>query len=94
MCFFSYWVLSTGISPGLTLKREQLLLSSELYDYYYLKKVDTIVHDTHASFPLSPSVFFQGLDEEAIVDHGKTSFTTHTNYEKEDLESKFKAAET
>ncbi|XP_070840689.1 sodium bicarbonate cotransporter 3-like isoform X4 [Chaetodon trifascialis] len=28
-----------------------------------------------------------GLDEEAIVDHGKTSFTTHTNYEKEDLES-------
>uniref|UniRef100_A0A671XEW5 Anion exchange protein n=1 Tax=Sparus aurata TaxID=8175 RepID=A0A671XEW5_SPAAU len=30
---------------------------------------------------------FQGLDEEALVDHGKTSFTTHTNYEKEDLES-------
>uniref|UniRef100_A0A3B4Y166 Anion exchange protein n=1 Tax=Seriola lalandi dorsalis TaxID=1841481 RepID=A0A3B4Y166_SERLL len=29
----------------------------------------------------------QGLDEEAIVDHGKTSFTHHTNYEKEDLES-------
>uniref|UniRef100_A0A671XCA5 Anion exchange protein n=1 Tax=Sparus aurata TaxID=8175 RepID=A0A671XCA5_SPAAU len=28
-----------------------------------------------------------GLDEEALVDHGKTSFTTHTNYEKEDLES-------
>ncbi|XP_049889906.1 sodium bicarbonate cotransporter 3-like isoform X8 [Epinephelus moara] len=28
-----------------------------------------------------------GLDEEAIVDHGKTSFTTHTNYESEDLES-------
>uniref|UniRef100_A0A8C4GIK0 Anion exchange protein n=1 Tax=Dicentrarchus labrax TaxID=13489 RepID=A0A8C4GIK0_DICLA len=28
-----------------------------------------------------------GLDEEAIVDHGKTSFTTHTNYEKEDLEN-------
>ncbi|XP_071355528.1 sodium bicarbonate cotransporter 3-like isoform X4 [Trachinotus anak] len=28
-----------------------------------------------------------GLDEEAIVDHGKTSFTTHTNYEKEELES-------
>ncbi|XP_045913958.1 sodium bicarbonate cotransporter 3-like isoform X5 [Micropterus dolomieu] len=28
-----------------------------------------------------------GLDEEAIVDHGKTSFTTHTNYENEDLES-------
>uniref|UniRef100_A0AAQ5XZQ3 Anion exchange protein n=1 Tax=Amphiprion ocellaris TaxID=80972 RepID=A0AAQ5XZQ3_AMPOC len=28
-----------------------------------------------------------GLDEEAIVDHGKTSFTTHTNYEREELES-------
>uniref|UniRef100_A0A665WQI0 Anion exchange protein n=1 Tax=Echeneis naucrates TaxID=173247 RepID=A0A665WQI0_ECHNA len=28
-----------------------------------------------------------GLDEEAIVDHGKSSFTTHTNYEKDDLES-------
>ncbi|KAM6974053.1 sodium bicarbonate cotransporter 3-like isoform 1-T1 [Tautogolabrus adspersus] len=28
-----------------------------------------------------------GLDEEALVDHGKTSFTTNTNYEKEDLES-------
>ncbi|XP_033493443.1 sodium bicarbonate cotransporter 3-like isoform X9 [Epinephelus lanceolatus] len=28
-----------------------------------------------------------GLDEEAIVDHGKTNFTTHTNYESEDLES-------
>ncbi|XP_047460095.1 sodium bicarbonate cotransporter 3-like isoform X8 [Mugil cephalus] len=28
-----------------------------------------------------------GLDEEALVDHGKTSFTTHTDYEKEDLES-------
>ncbi|XP_019958030.1 sodium bicarbonate cotransporter 3-like isoform X12 [Paralichthys olivaceus] len=28
-----------------------------------------------------------GLDEEAIVDHGKTSFTTHSNYEKEELES-------
>ncbi|GAA6227249.1 sodium bicarbonate cotransporter 3-like isoform X10 [Lates japonicus] len=28
-----------------------------------------------------------GLDEEAIVDHGKTSFTTHTNYEKDELES-------
>lgn len=37
---------------------------------------------------------FQGLDEEALVDHGKTSFTTHTNYEKEDLESKFKATRT
>lgn len=30
----------------------------------------------------------QGLDEEALVDYGKTSFTTQTNYEKEDLESK------
>ncbi|XP_017278711.1 sodium-driven chloride bicarbonate exchanger isoform X3 [Kryptolebias marmoratus] len=29
----------------------------------------------------------RGLDEEAIVDHGKSSFTTHTNYEKDDLES-------
>ncbi|XP_047186129.1 sodium bicarbonate cotransporter 3-like isoform X9 [Scophthalmus maximus] len=28
-----------------------------------------------------------GLDEEALVDHGKSSFTTHTNYEMEDLES-------
>ncbi|XP_078146506.1 sodium bicarbonate cotransporter 3-like isoform X2 [Centroberyx gerrardi] len=28
-----------------------------------------------------------GLDEEALVDHGKTSSTTHTNYEKEELES-------
>ncbi|XP_019119807.1 sodium bicarbonate cotransporter 3 isoform X2 [Larimichthys crocea] len=28
-----------------------------------------------------------GLDEEALVDHGKSSFTTHTNYETEDLES-------
>ncbi|XP_047240747.1 sodium bicarbonate cotransporter 3-like isoform X8 [Girardinichthys multiradiatus] len=29
----------------------------------------------------------RGLDEEAIVDHGKTSFTTLSNYETEDLES-------
>uniref|UniRef100_A0A672FZ54 Anion exchange protein n=1 Tax=Salarias fasciatus TaxID=181472 RepID=A0A672FZ54_SALFA len=29
----------------------------------------------------------QGLDEEAIVDHGKTSFTTHSNYERDELES-------
>uniref|UniRef100_A0A3Q3XBR9 Anion exchange protein n=1 Tax=Mola mola TaxID=94237 RepID=A0A3Q3XBR9_MOLML len=28
-----------------------------------------------------------GLDEEAIVDYGKTSFTTQTNYEKEELEN-------
>lgn len=28
-----------------------------------------------------------GLDEEALVDHGKTSFATLTNYEKDDLES-------
>ncbi|XP_077405679.1 sodium bicarbonate cotransporter 3-like isoform X9 [Vanacampus margaritifer] len=28
-----------------------------------------------------------GLDEEAIVDHGKSSFTIQTNYEKDDLES-------
>lgn len=32
---------------------------------------------------------FQGLDEEALVDHGKTSFATLTNYEKDELESKF-----
>uniref|UniRef100_A0A667ZFQ9 Anion exchange protein n=1 Tax=Myripristis murdjan TaxID=586833 RepID=A0A667ZFQ9_9TELE len=31
--------------------------------------------------------YFHGLDEEAIVDHGKTSSTTHTNYEMEELES-------
>ncbi|XP_027891497.1 sodium bicarbonate cotransporter 3-like isoform X7 [Xiphophorus couchianus] len=29
----------------------------------------------------------RGLDEEALVDHGKTSFTTLSNYETEDLES-------
>uniref|UniRef100_A0A3Q3DV19 Anion exchange protein n=1 Tax=Hippocampus comes TaxID=109280 RepID=A0A3Q3DV19_HIPCM len=29
----------------------------------------------------------RGLDEEAIVDHGKSSFTIQTNYEKDDLES-------
>ncbi|CAB1321132.1 unnamed protein product, partial [Coregonus sp. 'balchen'] len=29
----------------------------------------------------------RGLDEEAIIDLGKTSSTTHTNYETEDLES-------
>ncbi|XP_041867790.1 sodium bicarbonate cotransporter 3-like isoform X2 [Melanotaenia boesemani] len=28
-----------------------------------------------------------GLDEEAIVDHGKTSFTTLSNYERDELES-------
>uniref|UniRef100_A0A3P9LZ85 Anion exchange protein n=1 Tax=Oryzias latipes TaxID=8090 RepID=A0A3P9LZ85_ORYLA len=28
-----------------------------------------------------------GLDEEALVDHGKSSFTTQTNYEGEELES-------
>ncbi|XP_051928485.1 sodium bicarbonate cotransporter 3-like isoform X12 [Hippocampus zosterae] len=28
-----------------------------------------------------------GLDEEAIVDHGKSSFTIQTNYEKDELES-------
>ncbi|XP_061738115.1 sodium bicarbonate cotransporter 3-like isoform X2 [Nerophis ophidion] len=28
-----------------------------------------------------------GLDEEAIVDHGKTSFSTQSNYEKDELES-------
>lgn len=48
----------------------------------------------YISFPLPLPVFFQGLDEEALVDHGKTSFTTHTNYEKEDLESTYKATQT
>ncbi|XP_053717292.1 sodium bicarbonate cotransporter 3-like isoform X15 [Synchiropus splendidus] len=33
-----------------------------------------------------------GLDEEAIVDHGKSSFTTQTNCERDDLESTFKDA--
>uniref|UniRef100_A0A3Q0RGF3 Anion exchange protein n=1 Tax=Amphilophus citrinellus TaxID=61819 RepID=A0A3Q0RGF3_AMPCI len=43
---------------------------------------------------MSPALFSsyllslsQGLDEEALVDHGKTSFATLTNYEKDDLES-------
>lgn len=36
--------------------------------------------------------FCQGLDEEAIVDHGKTSFATLSNHEKDDFESKFKTA--
>lgn len=30
---------------------------------------------------------FQGNDEEAVVDRGKTSSTLHTNFEKEELES-------
>lgn len=42
--------------------------------------------------PSFSSLLFQGLDEEAIVDHGKSSFTINTNYEKEDLESKFKTS--
>lgn len=37
---------------------------------------------------VDPCFISQGLDEEALVDYGKTSFTTQTNYEKEDLESK------
>lgn len=41
---------------------------------------------------LSLLFFSQGLDEEAIVDHGKTSFATLSNYEKDDFESKFKTA--
>lgn len=40
------------------------------------------------TYLFSSFCYFQGLDEEAIVDHGKSSFTTNTNYEKEDLESK------
>lgn len=53
-----------------------------------------LLKNVYFFFPLSISslsVCFQGLDEEAIVDHGKTSFTINTNYEKEDLESKVKA---
>ncbi|CDQ88782.1 unnamed protein product [Oncorhynchus mykiss] len=42
------------------------------------------VYWSDTSFPVSVS---QGLDEEAIVDLGKTSSTTHTNYETEELES-------
>lgn len=47
-----------------------------------------------SSFSFLPLLFFfcQGLDEEAIVDHGKTSFATLSNYEKDDFESKFKTA--
>lgn len=36
----------------------------------------------------------QGLDEEAIVDHGKASFTTHTHYGREELESKSRLVST
>eukprot|EP00063_Salmo_salar_P068197 XP_014043032.1 PREDICTED: sodium bicarbonate cotransporter 3-like [Salmo salar] len=36
---------------------------------------------------LTRSITGGGLDEEAIVDLGKTSSTTHTNYETEELES-------
>lgn len=36
----------------------------------------------------------QGLDEEALVDHGKSSFSTQSNYGGEDLESKFHANKT
>uniref|UniRef100_A0A3Q2X226 Anion exchange protein n=1 Tax=Haplochromis burtoni TaxID=8153 RepID=A0A3Q2X226_HAPBU len=41
------------------------------------------------SFSFLPILFFfcQGLDEEAIVDHGKTSFATLSNHEKDDFES-------
>lgn len=34
------------------------------------------------------SLSTQGNDEEAVVDHGKTSSTINTNFEKEELESK------
>uniref|UniRef100_A0A8C1FIW1 Anion exchange protein n=2 Tax=Cyprinus carpio TaxID=7962 RepID=A0A8C1FIW1_CYPCA len=33
------------------------------------------------------ATIFSGNDEEAVVDHGKTSSTIHTNFEKEELES-------
>lgn len=36
----------------------------------------------------SVSLSSQGNDEEAVVDHGKTSSTINTNFEKEELESK------
>uniref|UniRef100_A0A671K6C0 Uncharacterized protein n=1 Tax=Sinocyclocheilus anshuiensis TaxID=1608454 RepID=A0A671K6C0_9TELE len=36
----------------------------------------------------SLSLSIQGNDEEAVVDQGKTSSTIHTNFEKEELESK------
>lgn len=35
------------------------------------------------------TVCFQGNDDEAVVDLGKTSSTIHTNFEKEELESMF-----
>jgi len=41
---------------------------------------------THIHTSLSLSI--QGNDEEAVVDQGKTSSTIHTNFEKEELESK------
>lgn len=34
-------------------------------------------------------LFLQGHDEEAVVDMGKISSTINTNFEKEELESKF-----
>lgn len=34
-------------------------------------------------------VFAQGHDEEAVVDMGKISSTINTNFEKEELESKY-----
>jgi len=46
--------------------------------------VDSVVTYIHISL----SFFIQGNDEEAVVDQGKTSSTIHTNFEKEELESK------
>lgn len=34
-------------------------------------------------------ILFQGHDEEAVVDTGKISSTINTNFEKEELESKY-----
>uniref|UniRef100_A0A8L0DW36 Anion exchange protein n=1 Tax=Oncorhynchus mykiss TaxID=8022 RepID=A0A8L0DW36_ONCMY len=42
---------------------------------------------TRLTFPSPGAGRNTGLDEEAIVDLGKTSSTTHTNYETEELES-------
>lgn len=60
---------------------------------YYLTSTSVLVKESGSVIISFLHVFFscfQGLDEEAIVDHGKSSFTTNTNYEKEDLESEFK----
>uniref|UniRef100_A0A8C6TMD7 Anion exchange protein n=1 Tax=Neogobius melanostomus TaxID=47308 RepID=A0A8C6TMD7_9GOBI len=59
---------------GLTFYYYKLGIYKVLYLYY---------HNVYYSF----YCLLQGLDEEALVDHGKTSFTTQTDYEKDELES-------